>query len=112
MTITKASRHQRTKPVDAISPGSDTPHQRILYDVRHQIAMPLHVIFETSNNIGLNPRESKFANTVRKEAKLKQVIIDQLAAGLTNVVCKVMKSIIRDHVMKYFGDNDFLVRNN
>jgi len=40
--------------------------------------MPLHMIFETSYNIGLIPRESKFANTVPiykkgSIAKLKQV---------------------------------------
>jgi len=32
------------------SPGPDTLHPRILYEVRHQIAMPLHMIFETSYN--------------------------------------------------------------
>ena len=27
--------------------------------------------------------------------------------SLTNVVCKVMESVIRDHIMKFFLDNDF-----
>jgi len=39
------------------SPGPDTLHPRILYEVRHQIAMPLHMIFENCYNIGLIPRE-------------------------------------------------------
>jgi len=79
----------------------------ILYEVRHQIVTPLRMIFDTSFNSGIIPWGWKFANTVpiyKKESTTE--VNNYRLVSLTNVVCKVMESIIRDHVMKYFLDND------
>ena len=75
--------------------------------------MPLHMIFETSYTIGLISREWKFANTIPIYKKgSKADASNYRPVSLTNVICKVMELIIRDHVMKYFLDNDFLVTSN
>ena len=88
------------------SPGPDMLHPRILYEVRHQIVTPLRMIFESSFNSGKIPQDWKFANTVPIYKKgSKAEVNNYRPVSLTNVVCKVMESIIRDHVMKYFLDN-------
>jgi len=89
------------------SPGPDLLHPRILYEARHQIVTPLRMIFETSFNNGLIPHDWKFANTVPVYKKgSKAEVNNYRPISLTNVVCKIMESIIRDHIMKYFLDND------
>ena len=88
------------------SPGPDLLHPRILYEVRHLIVTPLRLIFETSFNNGLIPQDWKFANTVPIYKKgSKAEVNNYRPVSLTNVACKIMESIIRDHVMKYFLDN-------
>jgi len=65
------------------------------------------MIFETSFNSGIIPQGWKFANTVPiYKTGSKAEVNNYRPVSLNNVVCKVMESIIRDHVMKYFLDND------
>ena len=44
------------------SPGPDNIHPRILYELRHEIATPLKILFETSYNLGQLPAEWKIGN--------------------------------------------------
>ena len=37
--------------------GPDNIHPRILYELRHEIATPLKILFETSYNLGQLPAE-------------------------------------------------------
>ena len=86
------------------SPGPDSVHPRIsiLYKVRQQSVTPLHILFETSFNSGLIPHYWKFANTVPIHKKGSKADVNNYRpVSLTNVVCKVMESIIGDHIMKY-----------
>jgi len=70
--------------------------------MRHQIVTPLHKIFETSYNTGVISRDWKFANIVPIYKKAnKAEVSNYRPVSLTNVVCKVMESIIRDQVMFY-----------
>jgi hypothetical protein len=46
------------------SPGTDTIHPRILYEVRHEIALPLRLIYEDSYRLGVIPSDWSLANTV------------------------------------------------
>ena len=58
-------------------------------------------------NTGVIPRDWKFANTVPIYKKgNKAEVSNYRPVSLTNVVCKVMESIIRDHVMEHFLKND------
>ena len=46
------------------------------------------------------PRDWKF---MKKEAKLNVISNNYTPISLTNVLCKVMESVIRDHIMKFFS---------
>ena len=39
------------------SPGPDSLHPRIMYEVRHVIATPLRIIFEASYHLGVIPSD-------------------------------------------------------
>ena len=41
------------------SPGPDSIHPRILYEIRHEILQPLYVLFNTSYQLGKYPRNGK-----------------------------------------------------
>ena len=63
------------------SPGPDSIHPRILYEIRHEIMQPLYVLFNTSYQLGKIPTEWKTSNIVpiyKKETRKKLQIIDQL----------------------------------
>jgi len=66
------------------------------------------MIFRTYYNIGIVSWDWKFANTVPiyKNGNKAEVNNYRLVS-LTNVICKVIESIIRNHVVKYFLNNDF-----
>jgi len=91
------------------SPGPDSLHTLVLSELRYQLITPLCLIYETSYNIGCIPSEWKVANTVPIYKKgSKAEYNNYRPVSLTNIVCKVMVSVIRDHIMKFFLDNDFL----
>ena len=82
------------------SPGPDL--------ARYQLVTPLRLLFEKSYITGALPRDWKVASTVPIYKKgSKAAVNNYRPVSLTNVVCKVMESIIRDHVMQYFLDNNF-----
>jgi len=68
------------------SPGPDSLHPRVLFELRYQLITPLRLIFETSYNTGCIPRDWKFANTAplykKKEAKLNVIITDHLVSQM------------------------------
>jgi len=89
------------------SAGPDMLHPRILHEVRHQLVTPLRLLFETSYKTGTIPQDWKNAHTVPIYKKgSKAEIKNYRPVSLTSVVCKVMESIIRDHVMAYFIENE------
>ena len=66
------------------------------------------MIYEGSYNTGYIPCDWKSANTVPIYKKgSKNEVNNYRPVSLTSVVCKVMESAIRDHIMKYFLDNEF-----
>ena len=83
-------------------------HPRVLREARHQLATPLLLLFEKSYTTGPLPRDRKVASTVPIYKKgSKAAVNNYRPVSLTNVVYKVMESIIRGHVMQYFLQNDF-----
>ena len=82
-------------------------HPRVLSELRYQLITPLCLIYETSYNTGCIPRDWKFANTVRILYLPAKLNVITRPVSLTNVVCNVMESVIRDHIMNFFLDNDF-----
>ena len=60
-------------------PGPDNIHPRILYELRHEIATPLKILFESSYNLGQLPAEWKLETLLlflRKVIKVIHLIID------------------------------------
>jgi len=83
-------------------------HPQVLREARHQLATPLLLLFEKSYTTGPLPRDGKVASMVPIYKKgSKAAVNNYRPVSLTNIVYKVMESIIRDHVMQYFLQNDF-----
>ena len=82
------------------SPGVDGLSPKILKETVEQISTPLAHVFNMSLQEGIVPLEWKEANIIplfKKGSRNKSV-------SLTSVICKLLETIIRDHMM------DFLVK--
>jgi len=88
------------------SSGPDGIHPRILYELRDELAYPLVKMFNLSIRSEELPRDWRSANitAVYKKGK-KSAVNNYRPISLTCILCKVMETIIRDKIMKYFMDN-------
>ena len=87
------------------SPGVDGLSPKILKETVGQISKPLAHVFNMSLQEGIVPLEWKEANIIRlfkKGSRNKHV--NYRPVSLTSVICKILETIIRDHMM------DFLVK--
>ena len=90
---------------DNKSPGVDGISPKILKETAEQISTPLAHVFNMSLQEGIVPLEWKEANIVplfKKGSRNKSV--NYRPVSLTSVICKLLETIIRDHMM------DFLVK--
>ena len=89
------------------SAGPDGVSQFILQKTAVSVAYPLSIVFRQSFETGTLPSHFKTANIVpihKKNAKNK--VENYRSISLTSVPCKVMESIVADHI------TSFLFRNN
>ena len=87
------------------SPGVDGIAPKILKETVEQICTPLAHVFNMSLEEGIVPLEWKEANIIplfKKGSRNKSV--NYRPVSLTSVICKVLETIIRDHMM------DFLIK--
>ena len=85
------------------SPGPDMIHPRILQEVASQISKPLLYIFDLSLGSGLLPDDWKksIVSVIYKKGS-KSAVSNYRPISLTCIVCKLLESVIRNHVMDYF----------
>jgi len=77
-----------------------------VYEVRHVIATSLRIKFEASYHLGVIPSDWKIAETVPIYNKGSRAELNNYRpVSMTSVTCKLMESIIRDHVLNYFMRN-------
>ena len=99
---------KKIKPNKAAGP--DEVYARILHEAREQLAQPLSIIFDRSFLHCEIPADWKRANVVpifKKGSKGK--VENYRPVSLTSLVCKVLESIIKDH-MVCFLDEYSLIR--
>jgi len=91
------------------SPDPDQLHPRVLYEPRASIACPLYLIYSRSLSTGVLPADWKLAGVTtvyRKGPKAGRG--NYRPVSLTSVCCKILESLIRDHVTRYLLDNSSL----
>ena len=89
------------------SPGPDKLHPRVLREVSASIAEPLADIFATSIQTRQLPDEWKHAHisVIFKKAK-KTLPNNYRPVSLTCISCRILESIIRDHIIDHMTKNN------
>ena len=84
------------------SPGVDGISPKILKETVKQISTPLAHMFNMSLQEGIVPLEWKEANISSLFQKgLRNKSVNYRPVSLTSVICKLLETIIRDHMMDY-----------
>ena len=88
------------------SPGVDGISPKILKETVEQISTPLAHVFNMSPQEGIVPLEWKESTIVPlfKKGSRNKSVNYRRPVSLTSVICKLLETIIRDHMM------DFLVK--
>ena len=91
------------------SPGPDQLYPRVLREVSKEIVKPLQVLFSKSLETGLLPSDWLSADiTAIYKKGCKNDASNYRPVSLTCIVCKIMESHVRDHIMNHLDANKLL----
>ena len=85
-------------------PGVNGLSPKLLKETVEQISKPLAHVFNMSLQEGIVPLEWKEATLFLYSKKVQEMFVNYRPVSLTSVICKLLETIIRDHMM------DFLVK--
>ena len=90
--------------------GPDTIHPKMLMSLSDYLSEPLALIMNTSLTEGLLPKDWKEAHIVPvyKNKGAQNLAVNYRPVSLTLVVCKVMESILRKHIMEHLIEQNLL----
>ena len=88
------------------SPGPDGMHPRVIKEVINSIVVPLEIIFSASVNLKVVPDSWKEAkiSTIYKKGN-KRIASNYRPVSLTSVVCKLLETIMREHIIDHMRKN-------
>ena len=89
------------------SPGPDKLHPRLLHEIRSSLTYPLSILFNQSISEGTIPNDWRMAQitAIYKKGDRKSAN-NYRPIALTSVVCKIMETIVRDHITTYMKSNN------
>jgi len=91
------------------APGPDGITPGLLQNLREAVLLPLEIIFNMSMEKGESPEEWRTANVTPIFKKgTKGDPGNYRPVSLTSVPCKIMESIIKDHVMSHLLTNNLI----
>ena len=94
------------------SAGPDGIHPRILWETRDSISKCLSNIFEKSLECGEVVGDWTTSHVVPLHKKGdKSKVENYRPVALTSICCKILESIIKDHIISYFLQNNLLAQN-
>lgn len=102
IVITKEMVKQRLKELDTNkSFGPDEMHPKFLKELAENIAEPLTVIMNRTLQEGTLPEDWKLAHVtpIYKNKGAQNLAVNYRPVSLTSIVCKLMESILREHVI-------------
>ena len=97
------------KMKDNKSPGVDGISQKMLKEIAEEISIPLAKVFNLSIQEGIVPLKWKIANVVpifKKGNRCKPE--NYRPVSLTSVVCKLLESLLRDHMVEFMNKHNLL----
>ena len=91
------------------SPGPDGHHPLVLKELATELSIPLAIVFQKSIVEGCVPQPWKDAHVTPLFKKGKKSSAGNYRpVSLTSIICKVMESLIRDHVIEHMTSNHLL----
>ena len=89
------------------STGLDGLHPYFLYSLADILCSPLKILFTKSLKEGVVPSQWLEACIIAIHKKgLKSAVVNYRPVSITSVVCKMMESVIRDHIVSYMSANN------
>ena len=92
------------------SPGPDLIHPRVLKEAAKQLAKSISLIFRKSIGTGCLPDDWKLGHVPIFKKGVRHNPENHRPISLTSIPCKILESVIKDHVLYYLENHELLSR--